>query len=152
MKPFSRGIVTIEFIIVLPLLLLLLIATAEIGRALYQYNILAQAVRNGARYYAQCQNVYVGSSGQLNSATAAAAKSHVVYGISNGGTPVLPNFDTNNVTTSLTVAADDDYITVVATYNFNLLAGNPLNGVLGLFGGSISSPITLKYATSMRVI
>ena len=39
----QRGVAIIEFVITLPLLLLLLLATAEIGRALFQYNTLTKA-------------------------------------------------------------------------------------------------------------
>ncbi|MDQ3563888.1 MAG: pilus assembly protein [Pseudomonadota bacterium] len=46
----QRGIATVEFAIVAPLLLLLMLATAELGRAFYTYNTLTKAVRDGARY------------------------------------------------------------------------------------------------------
>jgi hypothetical protein len=45
-----RGLAVTEFAIVLPLLLLLMFATAELGRWMYQYNALAKAVRDGVRY------------------------------------------------------------------------------------------------------
>ena len=42
----QRGVAIVEFVLTLPLLMLLLLATAEIGRALFQYNTLTKAVRD----------------------------------------------------------------------------------------------------------
>jgi Flp pilus assembly protein TadG len=39
----------VEFALVLPMLLVVMFMITEFGRALYQYNILAQATREGAR-------------------------------------------------------------------------------------------------------
>jgi len=46
------GTAAIELAIALPLLLLTLLATAELGRMLSQYDTLNKAVRGGARYLA----------------------------------------------------------------------------------------------------
>ncbi|WP_010321903.1 TadE/TadG family type IV pilus assembly protein [Marinobacterium stanieri] len=48
----QRGLAAVEMTIVLPVLLLLMLATAEIGRMLYQYNTLTKAQRDGARLLA----------------------------------------------------------------------------------------------------
>ena len=48
----QRGLAIVEFAIVLPLLLLLSLATTELGRALYQQDTLNKAVRDGARHLA----------------------------------------------------------------------------------------------------
>ncbi len=50
MKTRQNGAALVEFALVLPLLLILTFITTEFGRALYQYNILAKSVRDGARY------------------------------------------------------------------------------------------------------
>jgi hypothetical protein len=50
MKRIENGAALVEFALVLPLLLLLSFLTTEFGRALYQYDILTKAVRDGARY------------------------------------------------------------------------------------------------------
>ena len=42
----QRGIATIEFAICAPILLLLMLATVEVGRMLIQYNTLNKAVRD----------------------------------------------------------------------------------------------------------
>ena len=43
------GVAMVEFAIVLPLLILILFGTTEIGRALYQQNALYKAVSTGSR-------------------------------------------------------------------------------------------------------
>jgi Flp pilus assembly protein TadG len=46
----SQGVSAIEFAIVIPVLLLLVFGITEGGRAIYQYNTLAKATRDAARY------------------------------------------------------------------------------------------------------
>ena len=60
----QTGGAIVEFIFVLPLLLLLMLATAEFGHAFYQYNTLTKAVRNGTRYLAD--NVLTNTTGVIN--------------------------------------------------------------------------------------
>jgi Flp pilus assembly protein TadG len=60
-----KGTVMVELAIILPLLLLLLFGVTELGRALYQQNILTQAVELGGRYLARIDGAVVddGSGG-----------------------------------------------------------------------------------------
>ncbi len=58
------GIATIEFAICAPLLFFLMFATAELGRAIFQYNTLVKAVRDGARYVVN--NASVGTTRVVN--------------------------------------------------------------------------------------
>ncbi len=51
-KQRQKGLAAVEMTLVLPVLLLLFLATAEIGRMLYQYNTLTKAQRNGIRLLA----------------------------------------------------------------------------------------------------
>lgn len=46
----QKGVALIELALVIPLLLLLSMIAADFGRAMYQYDILTKAVRDGARY------------------------------------------------------------------------------------------------------
>src|SRR5437867_5937189 len=48
-----RGVVAVEFALLLIPLMLLVFGVAEFGRALYQYNTLAKAVRDSARMLSQ---------------------------------------------------------------------------------------------------
>ena len=45
----DRGQSLVEFALTLPMLLVVMFMITEFGRALYQYNVLAQATREGAR-------------------------------------------------------------------------------------------------------
>ena len=47
-----RGLAMVEFVIVAPLLMLLMLTVGEFGRVFFQYNTLTKAVREGARYAA----------------------------------------------------------------------------------------------------
>lgn len=49
----QSGTAAIEMALLLPLLVLLLFGVTEFGRAIYQYNALAKAVRDSARYLSQ---------------------------------------------------------------------------------------------------
>lgn len=64
----------------LPFLLILLFLTFEVGRALYQYNVLTKSVRDAVRYLSvQSQNTKI-----------AEAKNIVVYGnLTGGDTPLV---------------------------------------------------------------
>ena len=46
----QSGLAVVEFVIVLPLLITIVVATLELGRYIYQYNTLTKAVQAGARY------------------------------------------------------------------------------------------------------
>jgi Flp pilus assembly protein TadG len=46
----QHGVALVEFALVLPLLLVLSLVTAELGRAVYRYNTTAKAVRDAVRY------------------------------------------------------------------------------------------------------
>lgn len=49
----QSGVAAVEMALLLPLLLLLAFGITEFGRAIYQYNTLAKAVRDGARHLSQ---------------------------------------------------------------------------------------------------
>lgn len=89
MKRSQRGVALVEFALVLPLLILLSMITAEFGRALYQYNTLAKAARDGARYL---------SVRLASPETTSHAKNIVVFGNTDGtGDPLLPGLTLANV-------------------------------------------------------
>ena len=87
----QRGIATIEFAICAPILLLLMLATAEVGRMLIQYNTLNKAVRDGARY--AVREAADGSTGTvaITNTVRTNTQNLVVTGTMAGtGTPLLP--------------------------------------------------------------
>jgi Flp pilus assembly protein TadG len=155
-RELQRGVAMAEFAIVLPLLLLLMMAILEMGRAYNEYDALTKAVRNGARYYAKKQNVYNPGTTALNPTGQANAKNVVVYGLptgsSNGAQPILNGLSTGNVSTAVTTVASGEYVTVTANYTFNFSAGNPLGALMGIFGSGLANTLTMNASVVMRVI
>lgn len=141
----QRGIASVEFAITLPLLLLLLLATAEIGRMLSQYDTLTKTVRDGARYLAA--NALAGSTStvQITSTVQTQTQNLVVTGNINGtGTPVLPGLATGNVTVS---DAGNGYVSVSASYTYQ-----PMLGALRTFGLTSGSSIALAIPLNTTVV
>lgn len=129
MKRSQRGVALVEFALVLPLLVLLAMITAEGGRALYQYNTLAKAVRDGARYL----SMRVASPENTSH-----AKNLVVFGNTAGvGDPLLPGLTLTNVpdpswgttgaypaVSTVTVSVTGYSFTALFPRAFGLLFGN----------------------------
>jgi Flp pilus assembly protein TadG len=85
----ESGLQLVEVTIVLPLLLILLAATAEFGRYFHEYTNLAKAARVGSRYLSTAPTV---------AASDAAARNIVVFGNTNGsGAPILPGLTTSHI-------------------------------------------------------
>lgn len=85
----ESGLQLVEVTIVIPMLLMLLAATAEFGRYFHEYTTLAKAARVGSRYLSVAPTL--GTSD-------AEAKNIVVFGNTNGsGDPILPGLTTTNV-------------------------------------------------------
>ena len=155
----ERGIAATEFVIALPVLLFLMLATAEIGRMLSQYDTLTKAVRDGARYCASVANT--GTSGVVNisnctaagggtggSAPQNATQNLVVFGNTGGAVgsppaaPLLPSLAIGNVTVA---DAGGNYISVSASYTYR-----PVLGTLPTFG--LTAPITLAIPLNAAVV
>lgn len=146
----QRGLAAVEFAIVVPVLLLLMLAVAEFGRALYQYNTLSKAVRDSARYYST--HAFVGTTTTEDPAAKTYAISLVKYGNGSGtGTPLLPG-NAPSVTATTATDANGSFVTVSATYSFTFLSGNPLAGMLGLFGSTLADSLALTSTVTMRAI
>ena len=97
------GASTIELAIMFPILVILFVGTAELGRLFYTYNTLSKATAVGARYLSTSRNVVNGTTSQKADAKQE-AKNLVVCGIKstsstacNGQTPVVPGITTANV-------------------------------------------------------
>lgn len=143
----QSGVATVEFAITLPLLMLLVLATAEVGRALFQYNTLTKALRDSARYVAGARP---GSTGvfSLTDQIRDSAQRLVVYGNAAGtGSTLLPGLAPADVTVA---DSGPGYITVSAVYNFTPMLGPELQtfGVVE----PISLAIPMRAAVVMRVL
>jgi Flp pilus assembly protein TadG len=84
-KQGQRGVAIVEFALILPLLLTLIIFVAEFGRAIMYYNTLTKSVRDAARYL----------SVQTPGTKLAEAKNLIVYGNPSGsGAALVPGLTT----------------------------------------------------------
>ena len=97
------GSSTIELAIIFPILLILFVGTAELGRMFYTYTSLAKATTVGARYLSTSRNA---TSSDADEVTAAKlmAKNLVVYGCKDrtvspcsAAPAILPGLSTANV-------------------------------------------------------
>jgi hypothetical protein len=144
----QRGVATIEFAIVVPVLLLLLVGVTELGRALVRYNTLTKAVQDGARYAAAYG--LAGTTGMVNIDTqlTTEVRNVVVYGNPVGmGSPVLAGLLPAQVQV---IDAGGDQVRVEAAYPYSPLFGSALPN-FGL-GSSISTAFVMQAAVSMRAL
>jgi len=133
----QRGIETVEMAIILPLLLFLLVAVAEFGRMINQYDTLSKAVRDGARYAASTSSL--GSTGlvYLTPAIQTSVANLVATGTVNGtGSPLLPGLTPADVTVSAT-GPGPTYVQVSVRYTYEPMVG----ATLPTFG--VTNPISL---------
>ena len=93
----------IELAIIFPILLILFVGTAELGRLFYTYTTLAKATNVGARYLSTSRNVVNGTAQQkIDEKTK--AQNLVVCGVASivasacdNETPVVPGLSATNV-------------------------------------------------------
>jgi hypothetical protein len=137
----QRGLVVVELAIVLPLIILIMFATAELGRALFQYSTLTKAVEAGARYYASAvQDPFTDPAVALSR-----TRNLVVYASpASSGDAVLPGFGTGDVAVGGLV---DDHISVSADYDFQ-----PIIGKLPIINRVIGNNLTMTATQTMRAL
>jgi Flp pilus assembly protein TadG len=86
----QRGVALVEFALLLPFLIILLVIVAEIGRAIMTYDTLTRSVRDAARYL----SMRVQDTGMTE------ARNLVVYGKTSpggGDSPVVPGLTLGKV-------------------------------------------------------
>ena len=149
----QRGLAMVEFVLSVPVLLLLMFATFEFGHLMIQYSTLNDAVRNASRYVAG--NALDGTTGNLQtgsnwSSLATQGTNLAIFGnIAGTGTPVLPSLNAANIIT-VTPDAADNYITVTAAYPYHPLFGAVIPTFIG--SGSISTAFTLNISVTMSAL
>lgn len=147
----QRGLASVEFAIGTVVILLLMLASAEIGRIYYSYNTLTKAVRNGSRYL---------STVALNSASVvdltgdkiARTRNLVVKGNPGGsGNSLLEGLTSRNIEISQHKSneAISQYVQVSAAFNYQ-----PMLGVISGFGFGEDHDFgfKMKVTSTMRVL
>lgn len=124
----DKGSATVELAIVFPILLLLFVGTAEVGRLFYTYTTLAKATKLGARYLSNQRDITTGTTTQRD-ALVLKAKSLVVCGYEDctGKTSIVPGLTTANVNVTL-----PDTTVLVSTVRVEITGYSYTRGVFDL--------------------
>jgi Flp pilus assembly protein TadG len=139
----QRGSSTVEFALVLPLLLLLVMMVSALGIRFYQLNAVTKSVQITARYLSE-----VSVNNTITETNIANAKKLAVYGnITSTGAPIISDFTIANIT----VTDLGDHVRVVANYPSALPGIPSLNAIMNLAtGGAMPDILTLRAASVMR--
>jgi Flp pilus assembly protein TadG len=144
-----RGIAAVEFVLTAPLLLLLLFASAEIGRAFVQYATLSYSIRDTARFVSEHAIRDTTGVVDLTGAVTTQARNLAVYGnIAGTGNARLPYYQTSQV---VVINAGNNNIRVTATYPYQSMLG-PVLPTFGTGTGPISQTFNMQIAVTMRAI
>jgi Flp pilus assembly protein TadG len=139
----DKGTQLIELAIILPVMLMMMAATAEFGRFFYTYTTLAKATRAGARYLAtsavkstedtRARNliVYGDTTGEGNAVVSGLTEQNVRI-VRTGGVPVLPE----------TVTVEIDSYTYTPVFDLGKITGQK----------NLSLNIEVSPSTTMRYL
>ena len=144
----QRGAILAETAVVLPLLIFLVVLTAEVTNAFVDHNTLTKAVRNGARHVAS--NAILGTKGVvlLQPQLITEAQNLVVYGnVSGGGTAIISGLAIGDVQVQ---DLGGDNIAVIASHSYSGILG-PILPSFG-FGADSSLTHTLSATVTMRAL
>jgi Flp pilus assembly protein TadG len=126
----EKGQALVEFTMVLPLLLILLFAIVDFGRAFYAWTIVTNGAREGARAAA-----VQGSVNDVNTAI-----TNATNGLQQG-----------QITKSYTNIQGNRGETVSVTVNYAFTYATPLSPLLTLIGGSSLATPTISSTSQMRL-
>lgn len=142
----QKGIAVVECVIVLPLVLFLILAVAEVGNAIQQYNSLTHAARDAARYASKKARGQAGII-ELTTADISTAKNLVLYGNSVVGTVILPGMTPDNVTVSL---VNTENISVAVAYDYQPIFAPSIPALVG--ADDVDVGFTLRTEVIMRIL
>jgi len=144
----QQGLALVEAAIVLPVMLLLLLAVAEMGRALFHYNTLHKLVRDAARYAAEVAIPDDSGVIDLSAALITTTRNLAVYGSPGAAaTALLPGLSVSDITVT---TPDALHVRVDADYTYT-----PLFIVIPTFGlgaGDITVPTSMDASATMRAL
>ncbi len=148
----QSGLAMVETTIVLPILLLLLLAISEFGRAFYTYNSLNKFIQSGARHLSSFATPGGGNNIVLDTTApngnAYLTSNLIVYGsVNSTGEPLLQGFSSNDLTFTNPAFS---MIKVSADYNYVPMVGEFLS--LFGFGDPIDLRFTMNASVTMRVL
>ena len=139
----EQGFAAIELTMILPFLLLLIFATAELGRLLYQYNALNKTVRSASRYLAGNAKLGTGVY-EIRPGVATKVTTYIRYGGPNSSTPLLPNLTSSTI--DLNVSGE--FVTIRVSYPWQPIFSDMLT-TFGI-GNDTDISLTLESTYTMR--
>lgn len=178
-KNLQKGSAMVEFAIVVPLLLLLVLGIIEFGYGFYHLNILNKSVQDGTRYFSDSMIARTNASGSSLSFPINVSSTNtyisnnnvrnlVVYGQISAGTAntqLLPGTapsvtvycavysgSTLTISTGVCAAPITEHIMVQATYNHNFILGTAISNFFPVFSNTVCSGcVTLTASSVLRV-
>ncbi|ABZ76837.1 TadE family protein [Shewanella halifaxensis HAW-EB4] len=150
----QKGIAAIEFTIVLPLFLVLILFTAELGRGIYQYSQLTRMIRDAGRHLSQ--TIITTSNGVPSvlidencDYCISDTTNLLVYGANTGATPLLSGIDITDVSIS-ELPIDSGILVISVDYDWTPIFFDRLSG-LGL-GDGVDLSFSLNSTYAVRAI
>ena len=142
-----KGIAMVEYLVAAPMLIMLMYAASEIGRAFMQYNTLTKSIRDGVRFVAD--KALFGSTGtvQVSATVQNQARNLVAYGnIAGTGPAILPGLTAGNITVT---GSNTGNVSISATYAYQ-----PVFLQLPFFqwGSPINPNFTFNADVTMRAL
>ena len=125
----SRGNAAIEFALLLPLLIFLVLASIEFGRAFYIHDIMAKAIRDATRYLARVSDptnttfqqcaTNLALRGSADSCSATSTVPLLIPNLDGANTAAASvNWAVNTTTDTTSYNSTTKYVTGVLTYPF----------------------------------
>lgn len=139
-SPEQRGFVSLELVIVAPILLLMIFAVSEFGRVLYLQAILSSAVSHGARYFSG--QAYIGTGRQPDITAANEAVVRVEVDLS--AADLFPASPLPVVNAEI---LDVGHVRVSASYSYSF--SNPF---LILIGPALPNPLVLSASSTQSIV
>jgi Flp pilus assembly protein TadG len=139
MRTRQHGVALVEFAFVLPLLLVLSLVSAELGRAVYRYNTTAKAVRDAVRYL----------SVQTPGTHVAEARNLILYGnVAGTGTLLDPALAAANVPAPTWQTAGSDPLINTVTVRVSGYQFRPM--IANMFGARFATITFSDISATMR--
>jgi len=135
----QQGASILEFTIVIPVLLMFILLVSEVGVIFYTMNTLTKSTQDAARYMSESKSDF--------NTREPIAQSLLKYGnVTSTAPPLLPNGDT---LINATITDAGNHVTVVVTYQHDLIMGSALGALTGLStGGSLGFSNTFQLGAS----
>lgn len=138
-----QGFAALEYIITAPILLLLLLATADIGHLLYQYNTLNKLAQQGARYFSR--HAWLGNSRLPD--TLAAAETALMVQEAMNASGVIPSGAATSIQADI---VDTVFARVQISYDYEF--SNGFMNIQQYFGAVPVSPLQVQACAVIRIL